>query len=137
MAASPLCTWLVAACMSVAADNEFAPKPSMVQCSKRLSRWGKRRRVLAQCSDFARGGSISSSIQGLVSSCLAFEPCDQYCSSKGLPYSAFFGDNALSSLFGSKSLPLNRRQRRTNRGSHSGNSFFSCYIRIELVFVFG
>lgn len=122
MAASPLCTWLVAACMSVAADNEFAPKPSMVQCSKRLSRWGKRRRVLAQCSDFARGGSISSSIQGLVSSCLAFEPCDQYCSSKGLPYSAFFGDNALSSLFGSKSLPLNRRQRRTNRGSHSGET---------------
>lgn len=54
-----------------------------------------------------------------MSSCLAFEPCEAYSSSKGLSSSlAFFGDNGFS-LFGSKPSPMNHRQRRMNRAAHS------------------
>ncbi|KAJ9691879.1 hypothetical protein PVL29_011136 [Vitis rotundifolia] len=122
--ASPLCTWLVAACMSVACEKDHPLKSSMFQTPKRLSRWAKRR---LQCSnggvDYFSSGWISSfygsSIHNLMSSCLAFEPCEAYSSSKGLSSSlAFFGDNGFS-LFGSKSSPMNHRQRRMNRAAHS------------------
>uniref|UniRef100_A5AZI8 beta-ketoacyl-[acyl-carrier-protein] synthase I n=1 Tax=Vitis vinifera TaxID=29760 RepID=A5AZI8_VITVI len=122
--ASPLCTWLVAACMSVACEKDHPLKSSMFQTPKRLSRWAKRR---LQCSnggvDYFSSGWISSfygsSIHNLMSSCLAFEPCEAYSSSKGLSSSlAFFGDNGFS-LFGSKPSPVNHRQRRMNRAAHS------------------
>ncbi|KAL6335152.1 hypothetical protein AAG906_029379 [Vitis piasezkii] len=122
--ASPLCTWLVAACMSVACEKDHPLKSSMFQTPKRLSRWAKRR---LQCSnggvDYFSSGWISSfygsSIHNLMSSCLAFEPCEAYSSSKGLSSSlAFFGDNGFS-LFGSKPSPMNHRQRRMNRAAHS------------------
>lgn len=48
-----------------------------------------------------------------MSTCLAFEPCNEYYSSNGLSSMGF------SSLFGSKSVPLNRRQRRLSRPPHS------------------
>ncbi|CBI35831.3 unnamed protein product, partial [Vitis vinifera] len=104
--ASPLCTWLVAACMSVACEKDHPLKSSMFQTPKRLSRgW---------ISSF-----YGSSIHNLMSSCLAFEPCEAYSSSKGLSSSlAFFGDNGFS-LFGSKPSPMNHRQRRMNRAAHS------------------
>ncbi|KAA8534745.1 hypothetical protein F0562_029813 [Nyssa sinensis] len=63
-----------------------------------------------------------SSIQGLMSSCLAFEPCADYYSSKGLSSSDFFGDNGFAFLFGSRNVPVPRRQRRMNRAAHSGGA---------------
>ncbi|XP_042506799.1 3-oxoacyl-[acyl-carrier-protein] synthase II, chloroplastic isoform X1 [Macadamia integrifolia] len=124
--ASPLCTWLVAACMSVGCDEEHSFKHSAFQSPERLSRTARRRRVSSKCSagghDFPRGlisTFCGSSLQALMSSCLAFEPCEEYYSSKGLSSSAFFGDNGFS-LFGSSNGPMTRRQRRMNRAAHSG-----------------
>ncbi|XP_061996513.1 3-oxoacyl-[acyl-carrier-protein] synthase II, chloroplastic-like [Rosa rugosa] len=111
-AASPLCTWLVAACMSVTCDGDYSARPSRAKLG------GGRRRRLAKCSGSyclsSRGGS---SIQGLMTSCLAFEPCDEYYSSQGL---SSLGSNGLSSLFGSKTGSLNRSRRRFN--AHSGET---------------
>lgn len=132
---SPFCTWLVAACMSVTCDRDkhhlMSPQ-SPVSC-KRLSRWTRRRRLLSKCGAAANsqgglsgfnGGLLSSfcgsTIQGLMASCLAFEPCNEYYNSKGISSLGFFGDNAFSSLFGSKNVTLNRKQRRLNRAIHSG-----------------
>nr|WKC17501.1 3-oxoacyl-[acyl-carrier-protein] synthase II [Paeonia suffruticosa] len=135
--ASPLCTWLVAACMSVACDKDHSMSPSAFQSSKRLSRWTRRRRVMTKCSTEYPRGLISSfcgsGIQGLMPSCLAFEPCNEYYSSNGLSSLAFFGDNGLSSLFGSKSAPLNRRQRRINRAVHSGEAIAAAVLPAEEV----
>ncbi|XP_010261746.1 PREDICTED: 3-oxoacyl-[acyl-carrier-protein] synthase II, chloroplastic-like [Nelumbo nucifera] len=125
---SPLCTWLVAACMSVACEKEHSPKPSLFMSSKRLSRWARRRRIVSKCSgggdDFPRNlisSFCGSSIQGLMSSCLAFEPCEKYYSSKGISSLTLFGDNGFS-LFSSKNGPMTRRQKRINRATHSGKA---------------
>ncbi|KAI8030489.1 Separase [Camellia lanceoleosa] len=68
--------------------------------SKRFSRWARKRRVLSKCragcSEIPKGRLISSGIQGLMSSYLPFEPCDEDYSSKGLCSSDFFGDNDAS-----------------------------------------
>ncbi|NP_001292950.1 3-oxoacyl-[acyl-carrier-protein] synthase II, chloroplastic precursor [Jatropha curcas] len=133
--ASPLCTWLVAACMSVtcAKENRTAPHAfHSSQPSNRLSRWARRRKTLhAQynsdsSNSIAAGGGggggggysteflsnslvstlCGSSFQGLMSSCLAFEPCSQYYSSNGL----------------FRSRNLNRKQRRLNRLALSGEA---------------
>ncbi|XP_019196581.1 PREDICTED: 3-oxoacyl-[acyl-carrier-protein] synthase II, chloroplastic-like [Ipomoea nil] len=116
--ASPLCTWLVAACMSAACEKDHRGKsPSIFQSP----RWLRRKRTLAWSGNLG-GGFVSSlygsGIHGLMSSCFAFEPCQEYYNSKGLP---FFGDNALS-LFGFKLAPVNRRQRRMNKAAHSGKT---------------
>ncbi|GMJ07266.1 ARABIDOPSIS BETA-KETOACYL-ACP SYNTHETASE 2, BETA-KETOACYL-ACP SYNTHETASE 2 [Hibiscus trionum] len=138
--ASPLCTWLVAACMSVTCGQDQSQssmlRSSASSSSKRLGRWARTRRraLLSQCggggsgSDNNQNGGLISSfcgsgIQGLMTSCLAFEPCNEYYSSKN---SSLFGQNgSFSSLFGSKSVPFNnnRKQRRLNRGAnHSGEA---------------
>lgn len=126
--ASPLCTWLVAACMSVTCDGDCSTRPSMLSSSKRRPKCAARRRLPSKCSsfsaDFQKGLNSAfsgSSIQGLMSSCLAFEPCDEYYSSKGL---SSLGSNGLSSLFGSKTGTTNRRQRRFHGAAHSGNRVF-------------
>nr|GMC55740.1 3-oxoacyl-[acyl-carrier-protein] synthase II, chloroplastic-like [Ipomoea batatas] len=116
--ASPLCTWLVAACMSAACEKDHRGKsPSIFQSP----RWLRRKRTLAWSGNLG-GGFVSSlygsGIHGLMSSCFAFEPCQEYYNSRGLP---FFGDNALS-LFGFKLAPVNRRQRRMNKAAHSGKT---------------
>jgi hypothetical protein len=126
--ASPLCTWLVAACMSVSCDGDYSSRPSRAN----LGGGGARRRRLAasnkctsSCCLSSRGlisGFSGSSIQGLMSSCLAFEPCDEYYSSRGL---SSLGSNGLSSLFGSKTGSTNRSRRRINGAAHSGNWFLS------------
>ncbi|KAI8017804.1 hypothetical protein LOK49_LG04G00054 [Camellia lanceoleosa] len=129
-ASSVVCTWLVAACMSVACEKDQQQQPMMMMMnqssSKRFSRWARKRRVLSKCragcSEIPKGRLISSGIQGLMSSYLPFEPCDEYYSSKGLCSSDFFGDNGFSSLFGSTNVPLSRRQRRFNRAVHSGEA---------------
>ena len=125
--ASPLCTWLVAACMSVTCEKDDPLRSSMFQTPKRLSRWAKRRLQYSSNGgvDYFSSGWISSfygsSFHNLMNSCLAFEPCEAYSSSKGLSSSlAFFGDNGFS-LFRSKSSPMNPRQRPINRAAHSGN----------------
>ncbi|KAK8597639.1 hypothetical protein V6N13_095039 [Hibiscus sabdariffa] len=136
---SPLCTWLVAACMSVTCGKDQS-QPSILRSSppssKRLGRWARTRRraLLSQCggggggSDRNQNGGLISSfcgsgIQGLMTSCLAFEPCNEYYSSKN---SSLFGQNgSFSSLFGSKNVPFNnnRKQRRLNRAAgHSGEA---------------
>ena len=142
--ASPLCTWLVAACMSVPCGKD-QPRSSMLNSSasassspKRLGRWARNRRkaLLSQCCGGSNcnrnGGSISSfcgsSIQGLMTSCLAFEPCNDFYSPKN---GSLFGQNgSFSSVFGSKNVPFNnnRKHRRLNRGTvHSGIFTFLFY----------
>ncbi|KAK4266061.1 hypothetical protein QN277_027034 [Acacia crassicarpa] len=124
--ASPLCTWLVAACMSLGCEADRSRSPYSFHCSKKMIRSSRRRKVGSKCasgsSEFNRGAissSYGSSIQGLMSSCLAFEPCDEYSSSKSLSSLGFFGDNGFSSLFRSNTPYINRRQRRVNRAVQS------------------
>ncbi|KAJ8750767.1 hypothetical protein K2173_015948 [Erythroxylum novogranatense] len=115
---SPLCTWLVAACMSVtcAQGHSGDSSPSLRR---------RKRSLLAKCnsstiSTFNVGGGSDgglsgrfvscfsgSSFQGLMSSCLAFEPCSHYYASNGLFC---------------PSTNLNRKQRRLNRSSASGEA---------------
>ncbi|XVE70748.1 hypothetical protein DITRI_Ditri10aG0095900 [Diplodiscus trichospermus] len=130
--ASPLCTWLVAACMSVTCGKDQSrssmlhSSPSPPFSSKRLGRWARNRRkaLLSQCcggSTTNRDGRLissfcGSSIQGLMTSCLAFGPCNDYYSSKN---GSLFGQNgSFSSFFGSNNVPFNnnRKHRRLNRG---------------------
>ncbi|GFY98550.1 fatty acid biosynthesis 1 [Actinidia rufa] len=131
VASSVVCSWLVAACMSIACekDQPMMNSSSMLQSSpaKRWSRWSRKRRLSsAQCRADLSKGLVSSfcgsgnRIQGLMSSYLAFEPCDEYYSSKGVCSSDFFGDNGFASLFGSKNVMVGRRRRRVNRAVHSG-----------------
>ncbi|XP_030538491.1 3-oxoacyl-[acyl-carrier-protein] synthase II, chloroplastic-like isoform X2 [Rhodamnia argentea] len=112
--ASPLCTWLVAACMSVSCEADGAAKRS-TSCG--LSRRRRRRLPVSKCGG---GGAGSASSFGLVTSCLAFEPCGEFYSSRAASSLGFFGENGFASLFGSRSRPMNRRQRRLNRASGSG-----------------
>ncbi|KAF9615054.1 hypothetical protein IFM89_021625 [Coptis chinensis] len=129
---SPLCTWLVAACMSVPTDKDssFFKTCSSLNSQRRLSRYVRRKRgvvvsssSLSACnntssSNNGEGGLISSfcgsSFQGLMTSCLAFEPCQEYYNNsyKGL-------SNGFS-LFGSRtSKVINRKQRRSNQAVHA------------------
>lgn len=111
--ASPLCTWFVAACMSVSHGGGDTRQAVALQSAGR----SRRRRQLSKCSS----ASGSASIQALVTSCLDFGPCTHYNNN----------NNALSSLFGSNSVSLNRNQRRLNRAASSGITFISF-----LIFVF-
>ncbi|XP_059634681.1 3-oxoacyl-[acyl-carrier-protein] synthase II, chloroplastic-like [Cornus florida] len=132
-ASSVVCTWLVAACMSVACekDHTMMNPTTMARSSspRRLSRWARKRRVLSKCisggTESPRGlipSFCGSSIEGLMKSYLAFEPCEAYCSSKGLTSSDLFGDNGFASLFGSRNALVTRKQRRINRAVHSGEA---------------
>ena len=76
--ASPLCTWLVAACMSVACESDCPRSSYMLGYSKRMGKWSRRRQAMSKCSrgssELNRGliSSFSRSrIQGFMSSCLA------------------------------------------------------------------
>ncbi|XP_057468053.1 3-oxoacyl-[acyl-carrier-protein] synthase II, chloroplastic-like [Actinidia eriantha] len=132
-ASSVVCSWLVAACMSIACekDQPMLNPSSMLQSSpsKRWSRWSRKRRLSSvQCRADLSKGLVSSfcgsgnRIQGLMSSYFAFEPCDEYYSSKGICSSDFFGNNGFASLFGSKNVMVGRRWRRVNRAVHSGEA---------------
>ncbi|XP_008782980.2 3-oxoacyl-[acyl-carrier-protein] synthase II, chloroplastic-like isoform X3 [Phoenix dactylifera] len=113
--ASPLCTWLVTACMSVACNEERS-------LGRRSAFPGRRRALLS-------GGEVQGSprrlisafrglgIRGLMSSFLALEPCAEFHSSRN--GSAFFGENGFF-LFGPWNAESNRRQR---RAAHSSTSF--------------
>nr|POE49810.1 3-oxoacyl-[acyl-carrier-protein] synthase ii, chloroplastic [Quercus suber] len=79
--ASPLHTWLVAACMPVSFEKDHT--------QRRLSQWTKRKKFVSKCIN--RGGAYfvsnkltnGSGIQTLISSCLTFEPCNDFNNSKG------------------------------------------------------
>ncbi|KAE8676121.1 synthase I [Hibiscus syriacus] len=128
--ANPLCTWLVAACVSVTFGKDQSRSPLLsgsASSNSRLGRWARNRRkaLLSKCCGGSAtnkdAGLISSfrgsNIQGLMASCLSFEPCNEYYSSKN---GSFFGQNGtFSSLFGCRNVPFNnnRKQRRFNRGA--------------------
>uniref|UniRef100_A0A8F9R5F1 beta-ketoacyl-[acyl-carrier-protein] synthase I n=1 Tax=Delphinium elatum TaxID=46247 RepID=A0A8F9R5F1_9MAGN len=111
--ASPLCTWLVAACMSAPSEKDSL---SVFQ-----SRKSGRRKVRSACRRRSNGGVVSAfcgpGVQGLMSCCLGFEPCEEYWSSKGL----LFGEHGFS-LFGSRACKMNRQQRRSNLAANAGKA---------------
>ncbi|XP_047321369.1 3-oxoacyl-[acyl-carrier-protein] synthase II, chloroplastic-like isoform X2 [Impatiens glandulifera] len=126
-ASSVMCTWFVAACMSISTENDynaFSNHSTMLHFSpsKRFNRWARKRRALSNfCisgSEFPKGLISSlcrSNIRGLMTSCLPFEPCDQYNNSKGI-----WGDRGFVgwSLFGFCD-PVSRRKRRMHRAARS------------------
>ncbi|KAJ4827708.1 3-oxoacyl-[acyl-carrier-protein] synthase II, chloroplastic [Turnera subulata] len=132
---SPLCTWLVAACMSVTCAKDTSTAPHAFPSSSTSRRRRKAaaasattaaaslsiRNKCAASASASSGGLLSSggsssntslvsslcgsSLQGFMSSCLAFEPCSHYYASNG--------------LFSSTSVP-NRKHRRLLSRAHSG-----------------
>ncbi|XP_024959721.1 3-oxoacyl-[acyl-carrier-protein] synthase II, chloroplastic-like [Cynara cardunculus var. scolymus] len=107
MAASSLvCSWIVAACMSVSCQNQ---QHSSLLSSKPPGstniRWARKRRLLSKCNN----ATTSNTIEAFMSSCLS--PCDRYYTSHPLSLSSsdFFG---AASLFRSTNVPLARRRRR-------------------------
>ncbi|KAK6124701.1 hypothetical protein DH2020_041556 [Rehmannia glutinosa] len=106
--ASPLCTWLIAACMTVGNDKRDFYKPSIfLQCPKKLNR----RNLVGQKSK--NGGS---GINSLMSFC-HFQPCEEYYNSQRLSSSfAFFEGNVFSVG------PLKCKQRSLSQASHSGKT---------------
>ncbi|KAJ4883801.1 hypothetical protein Rs2_33894 [Raphanus sativus] len=98
--ASPLCTWFVAACMSVSHGGGDSRQAVAFKST------GRSRRSNSKCSAFP--GSGSSVQHALVTT------CNQYSNNSS--------SNALSSLFGSNSVSLNRNQRRLNRAASSGGA---------------
>lgn len=96
---SPLCTWLVATCLSSSSESKNLDKnSSYFQCQKKV----RRRNLVALSS---KNGGFSS----LMEFC-RIEPCEEYCSSRAL-----FGVRAFADL-GSK----NRRPKQLSRARGSG-----------------
>ncbi|KAJ6407319.1 hypothetical protein OIU84_010760 [Salix udensis] len=92
---SPLCTWLVAACMTVTCSKEskHALSPPSSTATNRSRRRKAATAAALKCNsnsnskynNYSSGMSgAGSSLQGLMSSCLAFEPCSHYYASNGL-----------------------------------------------------
>ncbi|XP_010318480.2 3-oxoacyl-[acyl-carrier-protein] synthase II, chloroplastic-like [Solanum lycopersicum] len=115
--ASPLCTWLVAACMSVSSEKDQFSKPaSSFQSSKFM---GRRRKAITK---FKSGSLMNGSVMNTSwHSCFGFEPCEEYYKSDGFSasFSSLFAENPFS-VFGFKQVPLNRRQRRMSSAAHPG-----------------
>lgn len=118
---SPLCTWLVAACMSVSSSSE--KDRNFLNPSKKLSRWARRSKVLAKCSTQLSSSFCGSSFQGLMSS---FELCNEhYNSSTGISSLGFLENTGFYSLFGPRNASSNRRQRRR------GNSIYLLFCGLS------
>ncbi|KAF3942670.1 hypothetical protein CMV_030697 [Castanea mollissima] len=106
--ASPLCTWLVAACMSVSFEKDHTPR--------RLGQWTKRKKFVSKCIN--RGGAYfvsnkltnGSGIQTLINSCLTFEPCNEFNNSKGQ-----------FTLLGSPTAWTRKQRSMNHPAAHSGN----------------
>ncbi|PWA80954.1 fatty acid biosynthesis 1 [Artemisia annua] len=93
--ASPLCTWLVATCMSSFSGDQPPPPAAKMVSVKRLSR-SARRKMLTECKSFSSGGYGYGG--GLMTSLMtSLEPCDEFYKSDPL------------SMFG-----LNTRRKNTN-----------------------
>lgn len=104
-ASSVVCSWLMAACMSVACekDSSISMLSTPSSNSSRISKWAARRRkrALAKCAPQLSG------TRNLMTSCLAFEPCDRFYESSDAS-EFFFG-------FGSRNALLHRRRRKFQR----------------------
>ncbi|XP_057497945.1 3-oxoacyl-[acyl-carrier-protein] synthase II, chloroplastic-like [Actinidia eriantha] len=101
---SAVCTWLVAACMSLACDKQNPSISPRYSSMPRQSSRKQKRRVSNNCT--SRGLISSNCIRNLMNS---LEPCDQYYSSNGF-----------ASIFGSRNVPgVTRRQNKINRAAHS------------------
>lgn len=96
---SPLCTWLFTACMSVtcAKESAHALSPPSYNSSRRRKAKAAALPMKCCCSSSSIRGTVHSSpsndnsnnkcmlsFKGLMSSCLADEPCSRYYSSGGL-----------------------------------------------------
>lgn len=122
-ATSVVCSWLMAACMSVACekDSSVSMLSTTSPDSNRLSRWAvrRRRRAIARCATNLTG------IRNLMSSCL---PCDHFykssCGSENL-----FG-------FGSKNAPVHRRRRKSNLEAAPSGRFLCFGLIVWLSFAF-
>ncbi|KAL0338858.1 UNVERIFIED_CONTAM: 3-oxoacyl-[acyl-carrier-protein] synthase II, chloroplastic [Sesamum angustifolium] len=104
-ASSVVCSWLMAACMSVACekDSSISMLSTPSSNSSRITKWAARRRkrALAKCAPQLSG------TRNLMTSCLAFEPCDRFYESSDAS-EFFFG-------FGSRNALLHRRRRKFQR----------------------
>ncbi|XP_074269302.1 3-oxoacyl-[acyl-carrier-protein] synthase II, chloroplastic isoform X2 [Silene latifolia] len=143
--ASPLCTWFVAACICSSTNtsnnnNNNGGKHRHSSSSSSFPRSKKKRSYSSSSMEFkcnsTRNGvsSInggSSSIHGLMSSCLAFEPCNEFYNNRNCNHNdhnndnavlGFLGDYGFSSFFGSKFGHISRKHRRSNRALHSGGA---------------
>ncbi|KAL4584441.1 hypothetical protein LXL04_009042 [Taraxacum kok-saghyz] len=123
--ASPLCTWFVAAYMSVSGDktnHRSNPSPALFSSSKRLSRSARRKLpAVTECNNFSGGGGLMSSFCGssITNLMTSLEPCEEYYKSKPLSssWSIFPSENGFS-IFGlPNSCPssTNRSRKRINR----------------------
>ncbi|KAL3532732.1 hypothetical protein ACH5RR_006253 [Cinchona calisaya] len=129
MASSMVCSWLMAACMSVACENDSSNTISMLSSnpsfSSRFSKWAarKRKRAAFPISSNSKYAPEFSTIRNLMSSCLSFEPCHNFSkntstnsSSLALSCSSFFsGDNN-----GRIHLGPSSRRNKLNHTTHSG-----------------
>ncbi|GMJ08483.1 ARABIDOPSIS BETA-KETOACYL-ACP SYNTHETASE 2, BETA-KETOACYL-ACP SYNTHETASE 2 [Hibiscus trionum] len=126
--ASLLCTWLVAACMSVTSRNDQSLLSGSASSNTRLGHWARIRKkaLLSKCCSGGtatnKDANLISSFRGSMAYYLAFEPCNEYYSSKK---GIFFDQNGkFSYFFCSRNVPFNniRKQRRLNREvPRSGN----------------
>ncbi|CAH1448871.1 unnamed protein product [Lactuca virosa] len=126
-ASSLVCTWIVAACMSVSCQNDQHPSLLSSKPQATNTRWARKRRLLSKCNASANANANTSfpgfgrltatnTIEGFMSSCLS--PCDRYNSSNGFSLSSsdFFG---AASLFRSGNVPLGGRRRRPLRSGEA------------------
>ncbi|KAL2458887.1 3-oxoacyl-[acyl-carrier-protein] synthase II [Forsythia ovata] len=112
MASSLVCSWLMAACMSISCEKDTSIS-MLSHRSNTTSLSRRRKRAFRKCAFQEFSG-----IRNLVNSCLVFEPCDSFCksSSNGVFSSEFlFGD-------GSGSVPLHHRRRKFSRAARSGEA---------------
>lgn len=134
MASSVVCSWLMAACMSVACENEssnsISIKSSNLSLSSRFTKWAarKRKRVLP----ISKCNPEISTIRHLMSSCLSFEPCDNFYKATSSP---FFSGNSGTPSFS------RRRNNKLRQPAHSGIFIFIfifhlvCFLIFLLVFL--
>ncbi|CAI9293135.1 unnamed protein product [Lactuca saligna] len=126
-ASSLVCTWIVAACMSVSCQNDQHPSLLSSKPQATNTRWARKRRLLSKCNASANANANTSfpgvgrstatnTIEGFMSSCLS--PCDRYNSSNGFSLSSsdFFG---AASLFRSGNVHLGGRRRRPLRSGEA------------------
>lgn len=104
---SPLCTWIVAACMSMSTESKnFNKSPNLFHSQKKLRRKG---------GDMVALSSKNGGFNRLMKFC-HIEPCEEYYTSQSFSFScALFGESAFAVL-GSK----NRGRKLLIRAHHSG-----------------
>lgn len=119
-ATSVVCSWLMAACMSVACEKDSSVSMLSTKSpdSSGLSKWAvrRRKRAVARCAPHLSG------IRNLMSSCLAFEPCDHFYKSSSAS-EIFFG-------FGSKNAPVHRRRRKSNLSAAPSGKIYLYFLSL-------